>query len=408
MSGPSSRAGTVQKPSGLVRDTPAPLIGGRLEGRDPVRSIAHILRAAFIVLGVGALLWVLSSAFVTLFLAVLLAVLLRGLGRVLHRYTGLPITGSVLTVFLILVVAMCALGYWAGPRFATEGQQLWDQVSGGIGNLSNMFGLHTGLHAGLPGHGGEGGAGGAAEMISGHGSMIAGLVRTVATSTIGLLAAILVIVATGVYLAVAPDMYINGVSHLTPVWYQQRTRSIMVEMGLAMQGWMLGQLIDMVVVGIVVAVGLSLVGTPLAGVLAVVAGVCTFIPYFGTIISAIPAIIVALTLGVSEMVWVVGVFVIAHCVEGYLVAPFVQRRTVHLPPALTLISFVLLVAIFDIFGVLIATPLMACLMVGVARIYVEDILGDPAGRNLTVHARWYWFTPPASHPDETALRDRPG
>ncbi len=360
---------------------------GEVATRDPVRTIAHILRATVIILGLCALLWVLSSAFVTIILAVLLAVLLRGLARELHYYTRLNMTASVLVIFLILVLAVCGLGYWAGPRFASEGQQLWAQVSGGLGNLSDMFGFHNGVE-------GSGGGGGAAQVIGGRSALITGVLKTVASSAVGLLAAILVIIATGVYLALSPETYISGVAHLTPVWYQQRTREIMIEMGYAMQGWMLGQLIDMVVVGVIVAVGLNLVGTPLAGVLAVVAGICTFIPYFGTIISAIPAIIVALTVGITEVVWVIGVFVVAHVVEGYVTAPFVQRRTVHLPPALTLLSFVLLVAVFNIFGVLIATPLMACIMVGVARVYVEDILGDPAGRQLKVRARWYWFTPP--------------
>lgn len=356
------------------------------QARDPVRTIAHILRATVIILGLCALLWILASAFVVIILAVILAVLLRGLGRELHYYTRLNITAAVLLVFLALVLILCGLGYWVGPHFVTEGQKLWNEMSQGLGNLSNLFGAHDGS--------GPGGAGAVIDVAKSHGAALTGLIKLVASSTIGFLAAILVIVATGVYLALSPAMYVNGAAHLTPVWYQNRARSVMIEMGLAMQGWMVGQLIDMVIVGVVVGVGLSLVGTPLAGVLAVVAGVCTFIPYFGTIISAIPAILVALTVGVSEVFWVIGVFVVAHVIEGYVVSPFVQRRTVHLPPALTLLSFVVLVAIFNIYGVLIATPLMAALMVGITRVYVEDVLGDQAGKRLTVRARWYWFTPP--------------
>ncbi|HJU16897.1 MAG TPA: AI-2E family transporter [Stellaceae bacterium] len=360
--------------------------------RDPVRTIAHILRATVIILGLCALLWILASAFVVIILAVILGVLLRGLGRALHDYTRLNIHAAVLLVFFALVVALCGLGYWIGPRLVAEGQKLWNEVSGGLSNLSDLFGAHGGTGAAGPA-----GAGAVINVAKGHTAAITGLIKLVASSTIGFLAAILVIVATGVYLALSPQMYIDGVAHLTPVWYQNRTRSILIEMGFAMQGWMLGQLIDMIVVGVVVGVGLALVGTPLAGVLAVVAGVCTFIPYFGTIISAIPAIIVALTVGFSEVVWVIAVFTVAHVIEGYVVSPFVQRRTVHLPPVLTLLSFVVLVAIFNIYGVLIATPLMAALMVGVTRVYVEDILGDQAGKRLTVRTRWYWFTPP----DET-------
>ncbi|HZU90425.1 MAG TPA: AI-2E family transporter, partial [Stellaceae bacterium] len=264
--------------------------------RDPVRVIAHILRATTIILGLCALLWILSSAFIVIILSVMLAVLLRALGRMLHHYTKLNITAAVLVVFFALIVFLCGLGYWAGPRFVTEGQQLWNEVSGKLGNISDLFGAHQGA-----GGAGPGGAGAVLNVAKGHSAVITAMIKTVASSTIGFLAAILVIVATGVYLALSPQMYIDGVAHLTPVWYQNRTRSILIEMGLAMQGWMLGQLVDMVVVGVIVGVGLALVGTPLAGVLAVIAGVCTFIPYFGTIISAIPAVIVALTVGVSEV-----------------------------------------------------------------------------------------------------------
>lgn len=356
------------------------------QARDPVRTIAHILRATVIVLGLCALLWILSTAFIVIFLSVLLAVMLRGLGRALHDYTRLNITAAVLLVFFLLVVALCGFGYWVGPRLATQGQQLWSEVSQGLGNISSLFGVHRGA--------GPGGAGAVIDVAKGYGATITAMIKTVASSTLGFLAAILVIVATGVYFAIAPEMYIDGVTHLTPVWYQSRARAILIEMGLAVRGWMLGQLIDMAVVGVIVGAGLSLVGTPLAGVLALIAGVFTFIPYFGAIIAAIPAILVAFTVGLSEVVWVIVVFTVAHVVEGYAVSPFVQRRTVHLPPALTLLSFVVLVAIFNLLGVLIATPLTAALMVGVTRVYVEDVLGDPAGKRLTVRTRWYWFTPP--------------
>ncbi len=389
-----------------AREQPHPAMQpGAAAVRDPIRTIAHILRATVIIVGLCALLWALADAFVVIILAVILATLLSGLGKEVQHYTGLGNTAAVLLVFLALVLLVCGLGYWSGPKFANEAQQLWNQVSGSLGSLEKMVGLggQTG------GAGGSATGGDVAKMTAGNNAMVTGLARTVASSVIGLLAAILVIVASGVYLALAPDMYINGIAHLTPVWYQDRTRAILVEMGHAMQGWMLGQLIDMIIVGVIVGVGLSLIGIPLAFVLGVVAGIFTFVPYFGTIISAVPALIVGLTVSMHDFVFGIGVFVVAHVVEGYLVAPFVQRRTVHLPPALTLASMVVLVAIFNILGVLIATPLMACIMVLVTRVYVEDVLGDPAGKQLSVRSHWYWFTPPDTNPSgETAPQGQRG
>ena len=64
--------------------------------RDPVRTIAHILRATVIILSLCALLWILAGAFIIIILSVLLAVMLHGLGRTLHVYTRLYLTAAVL------------------------------------------------------------------------------------------------------------------------------------------------------------------------------------------------------------------------------------------------------------------------------------------------------------------------
>lgn len=402
----SEARGLAGKPHASTRDQPLPdarepahphMQPGAAAARDPVRTIAHILRATVIILGLCALLWALADAFVVIILAVILAALLSGLGKQVQRYTGLGTTPSVLLVFTALVVLICGLGYWSGPKFVNEAQQLWSEVSGSTGWLDKMLGFGGQS-------GGSAGGGDIAKMAAGNNAMVSGLAKTVASSVLGLLAALLVIVASGVYLALAPDMYINGIAHLTPVWYQDRTRTILVEMGHAIQGWMLGQLIDMVIVGVIVGVGLSLIGIPLSFALGVVAGICTFIPYFGTIIAAVPALIVGFTVSVHDLILGICVFVVAHVIEGYITAPFVQRRTVHLPPALTLASMVVLVAIFNTLGILIATPLMACIMILVTRVYVEDVLGDPAGKQLSVRSHWYWFTPP----DETKQQGRQG
>jgi predicted PurR-regulated permease PerM len=220
-------------------------------------------------------------------------------------------------------------------------------------------------------------------------NFISGAAKLVASSTLDLLGALVVIVAVAFYFAIDPSLYLDGIVYLLPVWYRERGRMILLEAGAAVQGWLLGQLIDMLVVGFLVGGGLALLGVPLALVLGVIAGLFTFVPYFGTIISAVPALMVGLTGGPRQMLWVLALFVVAHGIEGYVVAPLVQRRTVHLPPALTLIAMVVLTAVIGISGVLIATPLVAVLLVGVTRVYVEDILGDHVGgARLTVRGWW--------------------
>ncbi len=350
--------------------------------RDPLRSIAHILRTACIVVAVAVLLWVMADAFLIIFLAVLIAAMLRGLGTALARQTRINVTVAVAVVFFLLLALVAAAGYWIGPRLAAEAQQLWTQLTQQAGTLQQMlhrFGLGS--------------------LIGGSTGELPHMVSLVATSALGFAAAVVVILATAVYFAIAPNMYIDGTIRLVPIWYRARARQIIYEMGTTLQGWLLGQLIDMVIVGLLVGGGLAVLGVPLAMVLGVIAGLFTFVPYFGTIASMVPALLVGLTQGLRQTLWIFLLFLVAHGIEGYLVSPFVQRRTVRLPPALTVLAMVVLTAVFGSTGVLIATPMVAVLMVGVTRVYVEDILGDrTVVRGPIGGTGWYWFTPP----DETA------
>lgn len=65
-----------------------------------------------------------------------------------------------------------------------------------------------------------------------------------------------------------------------------------------------------------------------------------------------------------------------HLTEGYILMPLVQRRVVHLPPALTLSAQVILGVLAGFLGLLLATPLVAAALVIVRMVYVEDVLGD--------------------------------
>jgi predicted PurR-regulated permease PerM len=134
----------------------------------------------------------------------------------------------------------------------------------------------------------------------------------------------------------------------------------------------------MMVVALLTGLALFLLNIPLALSLACIAGLFTFVPYFGALAAAVPAVIVALTVSWQSALWVVLVFLVCHGVEGYVVAPFVQRRTVRLPPALTILSMAVLGTMFGPLGVILGTPLAAVLMVIVQEIYVAGILGDSA------------------------------
>lgn len=325
-------------------------------------STPRVLRMALIAAGVVLLIWLLSDVVLLVFMAALLGAILRGLSDWVRKHVHIPEMWALALVTITVLALIIGLFYWSGPRFVKEGVQLWHQVSGQVNRLRAEYGDVL--------LGGQAGAG------SGAGSTVARSAATVATTGFSFIAALFVLVVTAIYFAISPGMYVTGIVALTPKWYRPRAREIILDMGHTLQWWMIGQAIDMLVVGVLAGVGLWLLGVPLFLTLGVIAGLLTFIPYFGAILAGIPGVLMALTVGWRTALWAVVVFLICHAVEGYIVAPVVQKRTVDLPPALTIIGMTIMGTVFGPLGIIMGTPLTAVLLVLVREAYVHDVLGD--------------------------------
>jgi predicted PurR-regulated permease PerM len=138
---------------------------------------------------------------------------------------------------------------------------------------------------------------------------------------------------------------------------------------------------------------------PLAVALGLLTGILTFVPYLGPLLAAIPILLIAFVESPTLMLTVLVLYLLIQNVESSIIMPMIFRRTVHLPPVLTIIAQILLGAIFGFVGVILATPLMAAGLSLVKLIYVEDTLGDsfeqPVVRERQVE------------PDESAEADGP-
>jgi predicted PurR-regulated permease PerM len=131
----------------------------------------------------------------------------------------------------------------------------------------------------------------------------------------------------------------------------------------------------MAVVGVATGIGLWLLGIPLAFILALIAGLLTFIPNIGPILSAVPAVLLGLVQGPQTALWVVLLYAGVQMVESWALAPYVDRKTVYLPPGLTIFAQLLLALVGGVLGLTVATPLTAAIVVVVTMLYVQDVLG---------------------------------
>ena len=132
----------------------------------------------------------------------------------------------------------------------------------------------------------------------------------------------------------------------------------------------------MAVVALATALGLQLLGMPLAITLGLIAGLLGFVPGIGPILATVPAALVALLQSPLQVLYVVVLYVAVQLVEGYLLTPLVQRYTVALPPVLTVVGIVLLGVLLGGLGLVLAAPLTIVVFILVKMLYIEDVLGD--------------------------------
>lgn len=182
------------------------------------------------------------------------------------------------------------------------------------------------------------------------------------------------------YLIAEPDKYIHGIILLTPLWYRDRMREILVRLDKTIRAWLRVTLVSMFFVGAGTALGLAVVGVEQWLALGVLAGALSFVPNFGTIAAIIPAIAVAIV-QVPGSVWIVIVIiVIVSFIQAQIIGPILTAESMNLPPVLILVGQIIFGLFFGFLGVMLAVPLTAVSVVLVEEIYIKDVLGDlPSG-----------------------------
>ena len=210
--------------------------------------------------------------------------------------------------------------------------------------------------------------------------MIADAVRTAALS-LGRIASSVSIAVTGfvvvcvpsVFLAIDPQLYVAGLMRLVAPPRRARVREVLEAVASARRWWLVGRFSAMAAVPVLTFGGLFALGVPLAVVLAVIAGVLTFVPYLGPLLAAV---LIGFAESSELALWVAGLALTVQLLENNLLTPLVQQRAVSLPPAVLIVAQLLLGALFGLLGLLLATPVAVAAIVLCQAFYVQDVLGD--------------------------------
>jgi predicted PurR-regulated permease PerM len=306
--------------------------------------------------------------FLLFFAGIMLAVFLNLFGSRLSRLRWMPYYVAITIVIIVLTLLVVMFIRVVGPMMVEEMGELVSQLEESIMQLikwmeENAVGQFL------------------LKQISGleetvNDGQLWTRVSGIFSGTFSAVTGILIMLIVGIFLAYNPGMYKSGFLHLVPLDLRDRADEIITEIGKTIRWWLVGQLISMLVLGVSTWLMLVLLNVPLAPILALITGLLTFVPCLGPFIAFVPIVLVAFLQSPLVAFYVFIIYMIIQNLEGNVLMPLIFYRTVHIPPAIGVISQILFGSLMGLMGFVLAIPLMAVFIKFVKMVYVEDVLGD--------------------------------
>ena len=186
-------------------------------------------------------------------------------------------------------------------------------------------------------------------------------------TAIGALTSMFMILVLGLFIAMDPGTYSRGLQWMVPTDLRDEFARTMVTMGQTMRRLLAGRLLGMAVEGVATGIALAVGGVPMAMLLGIIAGILAFIPNIGAIVTGVLMVAVGFSAGVDTGYWAIATYFVVQTIDGYVIVPMVAKRTVDLPPALTLGAQILASALLGILGLALADPMTAMLKTALER-----------------------------------------
>jgi predicted PurR-regulated permease PerM len=334
-----------------------------------VASVAYrtvFLAAGLLVLGL------LFQELLTLLLAVLITVIIAvGLSAVATRLErrGVPRPIGVLVALLGTLTLIASVIALIIPSFIEQTNEFVDDVPGIVEDLRDQVHDVTGANPSEI-------ADSVNNFASGYTDdpeRLIGPITSIGVSVAGVLAAFILVLITAYYIAVKPEPLLDGIRRLVPPDHRQQADHIMARLRSSWIGWMRGVAVDMVVSGVLLYIGLTIIGLDFAIFFAVLTALFSVVPYFGAIASGIPPVLFALTDSPGKALLVIVVYTLVQQVEGNLTIPVVMARVVRLHPAVIAVGVLVVGKLFGFVGLIVAVPILSMITILVEELWVNPM-----------------------------------
>jgi len=316
-------------------------------------STSTILRAIVILLAL-VFLYLIRDILMIVFVAVIIAAAINGPVSWLQK-NKVPRLLGVIFIYLLLLLVIGLIVTLIFPPLANEIKQLAVHFPGIVEKIGlsiqqwwQDYNLGTNLQTFL-------------DQISNRLSQAASSVFATTVNLFGGLFSAVVILVISFYLSVQEKGAKRFLVSLTPGEHQSYLADLIDRIENKIGGWLRGQLILMLIVGLLVFIGLSVLGIKYALVLAVIAALFEIVPFIGPILAASPAVILAFFQSSFLALLVIILYIVVQQLQNYLIVPQVMKRTVGLNPVVIIIVLLVGGKLAGLLGVVLAVPAAAAI-----------------------------------------------
>lgn len=326
--------------------------------------VVGAIAAAFVV--AGLLWWKLSDLLPTVFATILIAIAWRGAAEPVAARFGLSPGLALLLVAAALVAAIAAAMTSFGSQLIRQYDEIALDLPAAVAMIRSLIEEHPWgrfveslvFNADF--------SSAAAPVAQKIAALLGSLGNAVAYCLLAIIGA--------AYIAADPEAHIMGVLALTPPQQRDVMALFLKRSGVAMRQWLLLQLYVVAINAVFAGLALWALGVPAPLALATISGALAFIPYFGSMIALVIGALVSLPHGVEYAAFAALAIGGASFIEGYLITPYLQSRSLSMPAVALLFCMLAFGSLFGAMGVVLAVP--ATLLLGVA---YEILLGARKG-----------------------------
>jgi predicted PurR-regulated permease PerM len=338
------------------------------ESRALIRYAIGMTALAVLIFWCG---YIVRHVLMIVYVSIVLAIGFSPIVRVIERQTLIPVARRLPRWLAILILYLAILGTLAlvialiFPPLVEQAQGLWQRRNEAFekaqqfliskGWLTEHLTMREAVERA------PGGSGDAVGRVFGAVAGVAG----------GIFGIVTILILT-FYMLVDSWSLRETALRFVPKHQRKRVDAASREVMMKVSAWLGGQLLLAGSIGASSAIGLWALGIPFFYVLALLSAIGEMIPIVGPILSAIPAIAVAATLGVKKTIFVIIFFVIQQQLENHILVPKIMSRQVGLSAVTVIVSLLIGGSLLGIVGAILAVPTAAILQVIANEVLIDD------------------------------------